>query len=239
MSTDSQHGFSLVELSIVLVIVGTLAGSVVIPLSSSIRQSHYKQTNSQLNSIRDAMHGYLASTGKLPCPVDIESDVSVNIDETSICTRSAGGVPAVAIGVMGERAANGALLDRWGRPIYYAVSMTDNDTFGTSNSPDWLTIGEPAIVGAENLSADLQLCRHTATKACARRNLVADQIVWVIYSLGESDDSKGLQGENQDNDTVFTVSAYSMNAESPFDDQIIWASRSELVYWLLKANWLP
>lgn len=222
-----------------LVIVGTLAGSAVIPLSSSIRQARYKQTNSQLNSIREAMHGYLASHGKLPCPVEIDSDAAVNTNESTTCSRSVGGVPAVAIGVMGERAANGTLLDRWGRPIYYAVSMTDNEDFGTRGHPDWLSVGEPAMVGAENLTADLQLCRNTATKACARKNLVANQIVWVIYSLGERDDNTGLQDENQDNDNVFSISAYSMNAEQPFDDQLIWASRSEVVYWLLKANWLP
>jgi len=239
MNRVSQSGFSLVELSIVLVIVGTLAASAVIPLSSSVRQARYKQTDGQLESIREAMHGYLASNGKLPCPVEIESDIAVNTDESNVCSRAFGGVPAVAIGVMGERGANGVLLDRWGRPIYYAVSMTDSEASGTRGYPDWLSVGEPSSVGAGNLTADLQLCRSTASKACARRNLVANQIVWVIYSLGERDDNKGLQAENQDDDNVFTISAYSMNAEQPFDDQIIWASRSEVVYWLLKANWLP
>lgn len=239
MNSVSQNGFSLVELSIVLIIIGTLAGSAVMPLSSSIRQSHYKQTNAQLESIRQAMHGYLASTGRLPCPVDIESGTAVNSDEPRVCSRAAGGVPAAALGVMGERAVNGALLDRWGRPIYYAVSMSDSDKFGTPGYPDWLSVGELGAVGAENLSADLQLCKNTANNTCARKDLVANQIVWVIYSLGERSGRKGVEGENQDNDKVFTVSSYSINPDRPFDDQIIWASRSELIYWLLKSNWLP
>jgi len=61
----------------------------------------------------------------------------------------------------------------------------------------------------------------------------------VVYSRGESDAPSGLEAENADNDSVFVVSGYSSNQQQAFDDQVIWASRSELVYWLLKANWLP
>jgi len=239
MNAAAQRGFSLVELSIVLVIIGALAGTAVIPLTTSIRQTHYKQTNRQLQSIREAMHGYLVSNGKLPCPVDITSDNAVAADIPNPCILPAGGVPAAELGVMGERAANGALLDRWGRPIQYAVSMTDNKELGTSGFPDWLSAGEPGTVGAEKLLADLQLCRKAVSSGCVRKDLIADQIVWVIYSLGEGNDKNGIQAENQDEDTVFAVSAYSINVDQPFDDQVIWASRSELVYWLLRANWLP
>jgi len=235
----SERGFSLVELSIVLVIVGTLAGSAVIPLGSAIRQSHYRQTERQLQSIRMAMHGYLASNGKLPCPVGLNPNNKLGSSESGPCTHSSGGVPAIELGIMGERSTNGELLDRWGRSIRYAVSLADNKSSGTPGYPDWLTTGEAGAVGAENLNADLALCREATNTKCAQRDLIANQIVWVIYSLGEHDGRNGIQIENQDNDNVFAVSAYSSHADQPFDDQIIWASRSELVYWLLKANWLP
>lgn len=238
MSRKSQDGFSLVELSIVLVIIGTLASSFIAPLSSSIQQARFKQTNRQLELIREAMHGYLVSVGKLPCPIDLELG-KIGGQESQGCSRSFGGVPAAQLGVMGERGENGALLDSWGRPIQYAVSLADNDTLGEPGSPDWLSVGELSRVGAANLNADLQLCTEAVSGECSQRALIANQIVWVIYSHGEDERVEGVQVENQDNDKVFAVTSYSNNAEQPFDDQIIWASRSELVYWLLKANWLP
>lgn len=238
MNRKAACGFSLVELSIVLVIIGTLASAFVVPLSSSYRHARYKQTQLQLQSIREAMHGFLVSAGHLPCPIAPELNAPIG-DRSNLCTRSHGGVPAAALGVMGERNTDGALLDSWGRPIFYAVSMADSQQFGISGSPDWLSVGELSKVGASNLNADLQLCKDAAVNECSQRNLIADQIVWVIYSLGELDAEDGIQIENQDNDRVFSVTAYSSNTEKPFDDQIIWASRSELVYWLLKANWLP
>ncbi len=233
------HGFSLVELSIVLVIVGLLTSAAVVPLSSTYRHARYKQSQLQLQSIREAMHGYLVTTGRLPCPLANTTTHSGNSLQGEYCRVEQGGLPAVELGLMGERSKAGALLDAWGREFHYAVSLADHDTRGSANTPDWLTTGEPATVGAGQLVADLQLCHTNVSAACPQRALIADQIVWVILSYGESNSGTGTETENQDNDRVYVHSPFSTNAEQPFDDQIIWASRSELVYWLLKANWLP
>jgi len=235
----NEHGFSLVELSIVLIIIGLLVGTAAVPLSSSINQSRYKYTTAQLENIREAMHGYLISTGKLPCPVSIDFSEQVGLVSDGICATQHGAVPATTLGVMGERSANGALLDVWGRAYRYSVSLSDHAQLGVSGEPDWLTIGEPAAVGAQNMFAELQLCRTTAANDCANKDLIANQIAWVVYSTGANDGVEALEAENVDNDHVFAVSGYSSSEEHPFDDQIIWASRSELVYWLLKASWLP
>jgi len=234
-----QRGFSLVELSIVLVIIGLLVGTAAAPLSSSIKHSRYKRTGAQLADIREALIGHVISTGRLPCPVHVNATQSVDDSNTNVCSVQHGTLPATALGLMGERSESGALLDAWGREYLYSVSLTDHDQLGQAGAPDWLTIGEPSAVGAENLLAELQLCRTVAANDCSQSNLIANQIVWVVYSRGESNNVNGLEAENADNDTVFAVSGYSSNQEQPFNDQIIWASRSELVYWLLKANWLP
>lgn len=229
-------GFSLLELSIVLVIVGVLASAAVAPLSGTIRQSRIKQTQAHLEIIRQALHGYLISSGRLPCPIDSSEITSLSNDQ---CSTTQGGLPATVLGIMGQRSANGALLDVWGREYFYAVSNSDHESLGAQNKPDWLTVGEPVAVGANQLGADLTLCRKQAADKCPVRDLIASDIVWVVLSQGESEASSGAESENQDSDTVFTVSAYSTNKEQPFNDQFAWASRSELIYWLLKAEWLP
>jgi len=239
MPTQYQRGFSLVELSIVLIIIGLLVGTAAAPLSSSIKQARYKRTTAQLANIREVLHGHLISTGRLPCPIRIDATQTDDNPSATVCSVHHGALPASTLGLIGERSANGALLDAWGREFLYSVSQADHDQFGQIGAPDWLTVGEPAAIGAQNLSAELQLCRAASANKCPNKNLIANQIVWVVYSKGESDSVNGLQAENADNDSVFAISGYSSNKAQPFDDQIIWASRSELVYWLLKANWLP
>jgi len=237
--SPDQQGFSLVELSIVLVIIGLLVGTAVAPLSSSIKQARYKRTDAQLTNIREALLGYLISTGRLPCPIPLSENQS-GVDSSSIvCSMQYGALPASTLGLLGERSEQGALLDAWGHEYLYSVTQADHDEHGTVGSPDWLTVGELAAEGTENLFAELQLCRALADNNCSQKNLIANQIVWVVYSRGESDAAQGLETENADKDTVFAISGYSSNKEQAFDDQVIWASRSELVYWLLKANWLP
>jgi len=239
LGNPHQRGFSLVELSIVLVILGLLVGTAAAPLSSSIKHSRYKHTVAQLTDIREALLGHLISTGRLPCPIRIDATQSSDDPDARPCSVQHGVLPATTLGLMGDRSKNGALLDAWGREYLYSVSLSDHDQLGQVGAPDWLTVGEPSAIGAENLLAELQLCRAVATNDCPQKNLIANQIVWVVFSRGESEEVIGLETENADNDSVFAVSGYSSNTEQPFNDQIIWASRSELVYWLLKANWLP
>jgi len=223
-------GFSLIELSIVLLIVGVLTSAAVVPLSSTIRQSRYKQTQAHLQAIRETLHGHVIHSGHLPCPLGPGDFDQVAKLQDKQCDIGLGGLPAVTLGVMGPRTATGALLDAWGREYRYAVSLSSHQTLGNSTAPDWLNAGEPASVGLGNLQA---------TGLCTQRELIATQIVWVVFSAGENGKAVGVESENQDGDSVFALNAYSTNQQQPFDDQMVWASRSELVYWLLKANWLP
>ena len=231
--------FSLIEISIVLIIVGLLAGAAVAPLGHSVQQARYRQAQHQLQAIRVALHGYLVSAGHLPCPLASGETDSAKQSPDQLCNTRQGGLPAVSLGLLGVRSATGSLLDPWGREYQYAVSLSDHPSRGRVNVPDWINAGELASVGAEALSADLQLCVRSVNGLCPQNALVATQIVWLVFSHGETHATAGVENENNDRDAVFAHSPYSIKQNNRFDDQMVWASRSELVFWLLKANWLP
>lgn len=63
-------GFSLVELTIVLVVVALLSGGLMLSLSSQRDQAQNRDAQQQLDLVRDALFGFAMSTGRLPCPAD-------------------------------------------------------------------------------------------------------------------------------------------------------------------------
>ena len=67
-SLKPQSGFSLVELTIVLVIVALLSGGLMFGLSGQRDQIQNKEARQQLETIREALIGYAMANGRLPCP---------------------------------------------------------------------------------------------------------------------------------------------------------------------------
>jgi len=242
MKQHLQSGFSLIEMSIVLIIVGALAGSLVTPMRDSIMHAKRRSAQEQLIVLREAMHGYLIAHGHLPCPVslsEVNADLAAQKTNNASCAFFHGGFPAVELGVLGERSEQGLLLDPWGNPIRYALTGIDHDLLGRTGIADWADPHELADIGAGNIAADLELCRESSIAECPNKHLIASDIVWVVYSTGMHSNPSAAEKENQDDDKQFTLRSFSINDEHAFDDHIIWASRSELIYWLLKANHLP
>jgi prepilin-type N-terminal cleavage/methylation domain-containing protein len=242
MKLREQAGFSLIEMSIVLIIVGALAGSLVTPMRDSIMQAKRRSATQQLIVLREALHGYLIAHGRLPCPVSLDTNNisrEMQKSESTDCEVFHGGYPAVELGVLGERSAHGLLVDPWGNPIYYSLSDTDHALYGKSGLADWTNARELVDIGAGRLVADIELCSENSVGNCPNKHLIASDIVWVVYSTGTHASPSAAEKENLDNDRQFTLQPFSINNERTFDDHIIWASRSELIYWLLKANHLP
>src|SRR5688572_19678459 len=63
-----QAGFSLVELAITLAIVAVLTTAVLVPLVTQVREANVRTTNRILADARDALLGFAALNGRLPCP---------------------------------------------------------------------------------------------------------------------------------------------------------------------------
>ncbi len=240
MKVSHQGGFTLLELSIVLLIIAALTRALIVPLSQTFLQEKRRSTVQQLEYIKQTLNGYLMSNGVLPCPIDVATHtLEVVAHSGKQCAAYIGGVPASLLGLVGESDQTGALLNAWGQPFIYSLSKSNSSSHGNPSLPDWHNKGEPHAVGAAQLIGDLQICRHRVAGSCPNNHLLASNIVWVVVSPGQQLDASVSETENADGDTVFSSMAYSQQIDDLFDDQLIWASGNELVYWLLKANWLP
>lgn len=69
--SSSCQGFTLMELTVVLVIVGLLLGGLLVPLSAQRDVDFAKATDKSLADIREALIGFAVINGRLPCPADM------------------------------------------------------------------------------------------------------------------------------------------------------------------------
>lgn len=170
-----QPGFSLVELTIVLLIVSILMGGMMTMLSAQTDQRNWSDTQSRLEAAREAIIGYAIANGRLPCPANSTS-AGAEVRQTTGPTIGAcgaasnaydhyggvvGGVtygllPAVTIGYQPVDS-QGFAIDAWSNRIRYVVAkattpVTPTPTANFTNKTNLKTNGVSV------LSNDLVVC---------------------------------------------------------------------------------
>lgn len=142
-----SHGFSMVEMAMVLVVFSLVMGGLLGPLSSQYEQRWRSETMLRQQEILQALYGFAMSqtTPRLPCP-DSDGDGL----ENKPCGSSGvavGGLPWAALGVAKD--------DGWGKPWGYGVSraLTSAVTLASVGEVDILntdaslpTIGNMAAI---------------------------------------------------------------------------------------------
>jgi prepilin-type N-terminal cleavage/methylation domain-containing protein len=144
MNKDNrQGGFTLIELSIVILISGVLMAGAIAMLQPYLKYTQRDATNKKITVISDALATFAQTYGRLPCPADpapatepfgaprnsgpAGSDISKNDCDAagSDPKKYIGIVPFVALGLSEENARDG-----YGRYFTYAVNpaMTKFDT---------------------------------------------------------------------------------------------------------------
>lgn len=225
-SQNRQSGFSLLEMSIVLLIMGLLLGSLLQPFGATLVEKKRRQTESQLYLIREAVVGFASANHRLPCPLTgLGSDFGN-------CAVRHGYVPAAMLGIDGRFDGDGFLVDSWGNPVRYSVSNSDADSNG---SPDFTTAGEMQTVGIQLLQPNFEICDNAAS--C--KPLRANQVPVVISSGGPSSTGSSDELENLDSDNRFVSRAVDSAGTDQFDDIVVWLSENILYSRLIKAGVLP
>ena len=99
----NQAGFTLLEITIVVVIVSILLGFTValIPKQQELRR--YKEADREMDKIIDTLIGFAQVNGRLPCPASIASagveDLIVLDLPNTNCNNYGGFVPVNTLGI--------------------------------------------------------------------------------------------------------------------------------------------
>ena len=245
-----QKGFSLVELSVVILILGLLLGGLMMPLSAQREGAKLRNGKEQLESIREAIEGHALVNGVLPCPATAASN-GLASSSGGGCDEQHGFVPATTLDLSGRRNDDNLLLDPWGSPVRYSVSASDADNNGNW---DFVTAGEMREVTIAGLQPDLVVCSTAAGAsgtACGNASqTLSDSAPMVVYSLGRDWRSFSSADELENvGATVGTGGGYPVNADNvfvtrqfadapgaEFDDLVVWMPPNVLYGRLVAAG---
>jgi len=226
---QTQTGFSLVEMAIVLAIVALLLGGLLPTISSQIEQQRRNETRKQLDEIKEALIGYAIINGTLPCPTTTTDPSSANYGVSdAACSADAatdGYLPWKTLGVA-ETDAWGSKRTSAGSPWtgYWRYRADRNFTTTITMNTGFCTGTNDCLLIKDSNGNNL-----TETPA-AKEHPVA-----IIYSTGPN-----ITADGQNTNYEATNGIYQSDVPSPsFDDMLIWISRPQLFNRMVAAGKLP
>ena len=247
-----QRGFTLVELAIVLIIIALLSGGLMMSLMAQQENIASAETQRRLTEARDALLGFAAANGRLPCPASPASTGTENPVGGGACANAWDGfLPAITLGLTPSNE-NGYAIDGWGNPIRYAVTTYSHATFCANScftTSNGIKTAWNGSVGALVLAPDLRVCNTAAgltgagaTAACAVGTDLANNAVATVYSRGKNGAAAPASADEQANgdaDRLFVSHTPSPAGANEFDDLVIWLSPNILYNRLIAAGRLP
>jgi len=261
-----MRGFTLIELSVVVLVITLLLGSLLIPLATQVEQRNVSETQKRLQEVKDALIGFAIANGRLPCPA-IATGASTDSGVESVagaaasgnCTTFAGTndgyVPGITLG-LANLDSQGFVVDAWGlqqNRIRYAIAdVTMNN--GATPVPHVFTaqngmraVGVQALGSPSPTGLDLLfVCASDggSTTNCGTAPVLTKDAVFVVYSLGKNAATTG--GVNTDEAVnlarhpVFVSKLRSSTqAQGDFDDILLWTSRYHVISQLTATGQLP
>ena len=194
-----SSGFTLIEVAMVMVIIGLMLAASIAPLSSMIERNKVAETEVILNDVIEALYGYAASTGRLPCPTDaanmgIERPAGGGACNPGLSGAAISGfVPGNTLGLTGSYSQEGLLLDAWGNPIRYSITSSNANAFTTTGA-------QIKVVTPAALTPNLNICNTSigaTPTACAANTAVVTNAVAIVMSLGKDGANAVLGGSVQ------------------------------------------
>lgn len=207
---NPAHGFTLLEMAIVLAIVGLLLGGLLPVISGQMEQQRRNETRKYMDEVRDALLGYAISTAnkRLPCP-DTNGDGTAEATCTTVA-QQVGTLPYKDLGV--------AEKDAYGNVLMYAVTREFADSATHFNL---------------STAGTMRVC----TTAACTANLTSTAAAMIVSrGANWANTPSADEAENTDGDTDFVSHDFIQNG---FDDLVIWISPSILFNRMVTAGQLP
>ena len=208
-----SSGFTLIEMTIVLVIIGFILGSFLTLTTAQMEQTKIKKANDDLREIKEALMGFVVANAAFPCPDTNQDGLADLCTSTLSTTASEGSVPWSTLGV--------ASKDPWGRPYQYRINNAFTIPFTLS------TAGAGAGL--------IRVCKDSNCNGVEATN-----VPLVVYSKGKNGaivpalTSDEL--ENSDLDGTFVSRDFTENG---FDDLLMWISSHVLMNRMVSVGKLP
>ncbi len=235
---NQQSGFSLVELSFVLLIIGIVVGSSIIVGNQQIKQRNIASSYGELKHINKRLKLFAQRYGRLPCPARINlatSDSEYGREATDCADDS----PPSGLTRVEYPASSGQYIRIGGVP-FKTLNLTDEFASDSWGNRYIYAVAENAI------SAIDSSVEGVITIQDGSGNTITDKAIYVIASLGETGkgatghesltiddacDSTNLDKENCDDDGVFIDDRVNNGdvAANFFDDYIIWQNRANIL----------
>lgn len=260
-----NSGFTLAELAIVLVIVALLTGGMMMSLSTQQAIQQRTQTERQLNEIRDAMLGFAASNGRLPCPAtDASNGLEYFCNSESDCSTPTtvvpashgrcqqffnGYVPGATLG-LAPLDNQGRVLDAWNNPIRYSIADVAIDTTNYAfTKKDGIKTGKlENTSGASGPITLFTVCETypgslSATDCDSASHRLTNTPPLIILSTGQkgnnTTNNDALTNRNNDKLFVSHTPTPTNGTDPGFDDIVVWLSPNILYNRMIAAGRLP
>jgi prepilin-type N-terminal cleavage/methylation domain-containing protein len=242
-----ERGFTLIEMSIVLLIMGLILSGLLVALSQNQEGNRRTNAQAEIKRIEEALYGFAQTYGRLPCPARHDSIGAEAPLGGGACTSNHGFVPVATLGFSGATNTDGLLTDPWGNPYRYSVAqrMVDANRAFTTTTGLSAVFADPTLIsGATMLTvcADISNCPGTAL---ANENVPAIILSmganWPTFSSADEIANAGPAGSTLgsyrvSNNNNFVSTTYRGDT---YDDIISWLSPSVLFSRMISAGALP
>ena len=251
MRRSRQHGFTLLELTLVLLIVSLALTVTLAPLSAMRDGKLRAQTRAELERIREAVLGFAMINGYLPCP-SVETDPA---SDAYGLANTACDDPAAAEGYLPWRDLGVKAVDPWGL-TRSAASEPFNGYWRYRVDRAFSDATMPFDLDT-NLKDKIMVADHHGNSLTSP----SERPVVVIYSTGANRAQDGRNASYEaascGNLTGYAPRSGSvacpdngnplyqggapvgLGAEAEFDDILIWISRPLLFNRMVSAGRLP
>jgi prepilin-type N-terminal cleavage/methylation domain-containing protein len=235
---SNASGFTLTELTIVLVIVALLIGGMLLPLSAQIDQRHYSETRQQLDEMREALIGFALVHGRLPRPAASIGDGLENPADCGSDDACTGFVPWNTLGLK--------KTDAWNKMIRYSVTPA----YASNAGFDLGSVGSKKIQTRDDAGTATYIVGSsgacTSSYPCAPAVLLSHgKNHWGVTPDGTAIADDSASNSDEDVNAGATTLFFARDPSNApdhggeFDDLVVWISPYILFNRMVAAGRLP